>query len=100
MAPTNPPGGIAGTGIGLAQQSGRDAPPPPPETAGAYSKKSEESSGAIGMMDLLIKDVEKEILEMELTEKDAQQEYEEFMTDAADKRAMDSKSIAEKEEAK
>merc|ERR1711865_390808 len=39
LAPTAAPGGIAGTGIGLAQV----APPPPPATAAAFSKKSEES---------------------------------------------------------
>merc|ERR1719379_35451 len=31
LAPTNPPGGIAGTGVGLLQQDNRAAPPPPPE---------------------------------------------------------------------
>merc|ERR1719199_1048428 len=40
LAPTAAPGGIAGTGVALAQ----GAPPPPPETFGAYSKKSEESN--------------------------------------------------------
>merc|ERR1719379_2683672 len=42
LAPTNPPGGIAGTGIGFVQVAQRDvvAPPPPPEAVGAYKKKS------------------------------------------------------------
>merc|ERR1719475_36335 len=57
LAPTEAPGGIAGTGISFAQ---RDAPPPPPETFGAYSKKSEESNGVIAMMDMLIKDLAEE----------------------------------------
>merc|ERR1719172_195371 len=43
----------------------------------------------------MIKDVEKDILAMELEEKDAQEEYEQFMTDAAD-----TLSIQEKESAK
>merc|ERR1719197_1374309 len=81
LAPTAAPGGIAGTGVtAMVQSKKKDAPPPPPETFGAYSKKSEESGGVISMMDMLVKDVEKEILEMELTEKDAQEEYEQFMT--------------------
>merc|ERR1712032_1236716 len=55
---TAAPGGIANTGIAvLAQVVGHDqssvAPPPPPATWGAYSKKSEESTGVIGMIDLL-----------------------------------------------
>merc|ERR1719440_716845 len=51
-------------------------------------------------MDMLIKDVEKDITQMELEEKDAQQDYEKFVTDAADKRAADSLSIEQKESAK
>jgi len=49
LAPTAAPGGIAGTGIALAQ----GAPPPPPETWGAYSKASEAGNGVISMMDVL-----------------------------------------------
>merc|ERR1719160_2491221 len=41
LAPTAAPGGIAGTGIGLAQV----APPPPPEANLAYKKSGEESGG-------------------------------------------------------
>merc|ERR1719356_476839 len=41
LAPTAAPGGIAGTGIGLAQTGA--APPPPPEANLAYKKSGEES---------------------------------------------------------
>merc|ERR1719407_351411 len=95
MAPTNPPGGIAGTGVAALAQA-RVAPPPPPETYGAYAKKGEESSGVIAMMDLLIKDLAKEITEMETEEKLAQEDYEKFMADSAEKRANDAKSVADK----
>merc|ERR1719324_2246698 len=98
LAPTNPPGGIAGTGVGF-QQTGA-APPPPPETFGDYKKKGEESNGVIGMMDMLKADLAKEIQEMEFNEKDAQEEYEEMVKDAADKRAADTLSIEEKTAAK
>merc|ERR1719395_227383 len=102
LAPTNPPGGIAGTGIGLEQTHTGSiaAPPPPPETFGDYKKKGEESSGVIGMMDMLKADLQKEITEMEVTEQNAQEEYEQMVNDAADKRAADSLSIEEKESAK
>merc|ERR1719359_2090340 len=93
-------GGTAGTGIAALAQASRVAPPPPPETYGAYQKKGEESSGVIAMMDLLIKDLAKEIQEMQFEEKNAQEDYVKFMADSADKRAADSKSIAEKESAK
>merc|ERR1719163_1506054 len=55
LAPTAAPGGIAGTGIAMAQVSEhKAAPPPPPATAAAYSKKSEDSNGVIAMIDLMI----------------------------------------------
>jgi prefoldin subunit 5 len=101
MAPTAAPGGIAGTGVTvLTQSKHQDAPPPPPETFGEYSKKSEESNGVIGMMDLLIRDLDKEMTEAETEEKNSQEEYEEMMDDSAAKRADDSKAITEKESAK
>jgi len=96
LAPTAAPGGIAGTGISALQ----DAPPPPPETYGAYAKKGQESAGVMAMMDMLVADLDKEIQEMEVEEKNAQGGYEQFMADSAAKRADDSKSISEKEGAK
>merc|ERR1712139_301115 len=76
------------------------APPPPPETFGAYSKKGEESTGVIAMMDTMVADLDKEITEIEVEEKESQKEYEQFMADSAEKRALDSKAIADKESAK
>lgn len=95
LAPTEAPGGIAGTGIGLMQDGA--APPPPPEANLAYKKKGEESSGVIQMIKSIIADVDKEIQTMQLEEKDAQGDYERFMDDAKAKRAEDSKSMSDKE---
>merc|ERR1719213_1585720 len=95
LAPTAAPGGIAGTGIGLAQVGA--APPPPPEANLAYKKSGEESNGVMAMIDLLIADIDKDNQESEVEEKDAQKDYEKFMADAADKRAADSKSITDKQ---
>jgi len=94
LAPTAAPGGIAGTGVTALSQV---APPPPPETFGAYAKKSGESGGVIAMMDMMIADLDKEITEIEVEEKEAQKEYEQFIGDSAAKRALDAKSIADKE---
>jgi len=98
--PTAPPGGIAGTGItALVQVSAktlRDAPAPPPETWDAYAKKSEESNGVIAMIDLLIKDLEKELTEAETEEKEAQADYETMMKESAEKRAADTTALTEK----
>jgi peptidoglycan hydrolase CwlO-like protein len=76
------------------------APPPPPETFGAYSKKGGESGGVINMMDTMVADLDKEITEVEVEEKENQAEYETLISESAAKRASDSKSIEDKESAK
>jgi len=81
----------------FAQAGGRDAPAPPPAEIKAYGKKSEESNGIIAMMDALVKDLDKEMNEAELEEKDAQGDYEQMMKDSADKRAEDSKTLLDKQ---
>jgi len=102
---TAAPGGIAGTGIKVAslvqiRSHQQDAPAPPPATWDAYAKKSGESTGVISMIDLLIKDLEKELTEATTEEKDSQADYGQLMKDAADKRTTDSKSLSEKQGAK
>jgi len=101
-APTVAPTGVAGTGITyFAQVSAHSnsdvAPPPPPETWGAYQKKGQEHSGVMNMLDLLVTDLDKEMAEITTDEKNAQAEYETFMSDSQAKRADDSASIADKE---
>jgi len=83
-----------------AHQQDAEAPAPPPATAAAYSKKSGESNGVIAMIDLLIKDLDKEMTEASTEEKNSQAEYEQTMTDSAEKRATDSKSLTDKGGAK
>merc|ERR1719486_1098317 len=105
LAPTAAPGGIAGTGIAVladvsSHDAGKVAAPPPPATAAAFSKKSEESNGVIAMIDLMIKDLTQEMTEAKTTEKLAQEDYEQAMKDAAEKRATDTKTLADKEKAK
>jgi len=98
LAPTNPPAGIAGTGIEAFMQ--KAAPPPPPETFDGYHKKSQESTGVIAMIDLLVKDLDKEMQVADVNEKDAQKDYETLMAQAAAKRAEDSKASTNKAAAK
>merc|ERR1719183_1820755 len=103
LEPTPPPGGIAGTGVTVladVKAHQKADPGPPPETFGDYKKKGEESNGVIGMMDSLIAELDKEMTEAQAEEKDAQGDYETFMSDSADKRAEDSKSLLDKESAK
>jgi len=102
LAPTAAPGGIAGTGVTVladVSEHSQDGvkPPPPPEAPGEYKKKSEDTNGVIAMIDLLVKDLDKEMTVATTEEKDAQADYEQFMKDSADKRAQDSKTLADKE---
>merc|ERR1719408_873216 len=80
--------------VALAQS--RAAPPPPPEANLAYKKSGEDSNGVLAMIDLLVADIDKENQTMEVDEKDAQSDYETFMSDSSAKRAEDSKAITDK----
>merc|ERR1712151_468496 len=99
LAPTEAPGGIAGTGVTVFAQNDA-APPPPPETFGAYQKKSEANSGVMAMIGELEAELDKDIQEGKVDEKHAQEEYEEFIADSAEKRAEDAKSMEDKIAAK
>jgi len=77
----------------------RVSAPAAPEAVGPY-KKSQESSGVIAMIDLLIKDLAKETTEAETQEKDAQSDFEGAMRDAKQKRAADTKTVDGKKSAK
>merc|ERR1719266_3130254 len=81
-------------------EAGSAAPPPPPETWGAYKKQTEEAGGILGMLQMMISDVEKEITESKTEEENAQEEYETLIADSGEKRRMDSKSLSDKESAK
>lgn len=98
---TAAPGGIAGTGIGVFAQvslhAHKAAPPPPPATFGAYAHKGEQNQGVMAMIDLLIKDLDKEMTEAETSEKEGQADYESAMSDAATKRTADANSLTQKE---
>jgi len=89
-------GGIADTGIGT-RSFAQEPLPPPPAAVEAYGKKSQESGGVIALMDLIVKDLDKEMLEAQLSEKNSQEDYVIFMKDASEKRAEDSKTLSNKE---
>jgi len=73
------------------------APPPPPETAGAYMKKSDESSGVVAMMNILLGDLDKEMVVAKTEEGNDQEEYEKMIKDSGSKRAQDARSLTDKE---
>jgi septal ring factor EnvC (AmiA/AmiB activator) len=76
------------------------APPAAPEANLAYKKSGESSNGVVAMIDLIVADVDKENQTMEVEEKGAQTNYEGFMSDASEKRALDSRAITDKESAR
>merc|ERR1719162_1549610 len=76
LAPEAPAGGIAGTGVTVLAQV---APGAAPEAPGAYKKSSEESGGVIAMIDLLVKDLDKEMTVAKAEETNAQGDYETMM---------------------
>merc|ERR1719321_2354088 len=95
---TAAPGGIAGTGIAaFVQLKARSnvAPPPPPMAIEAYKKS--DSSGPVALLDRLMNDLKMEMKEDDMEEETAQKDYEEMMAKSADKRAIMSKTIVEKE---
>lgn len=51
----------------------------------------------LAMIDTLVQDLEKEMTEAEVMEKEAQSDYEKLMADAGEKRAADGKGLTEKE---
>jgi len=73
--------------------------PGPPPALGSYSKKSEDSGGVVAMIDLLVRDLDREMQEAESQEEFGQKAYEELMNDSADKRAKDVKAIQVKQSA-
>jgi hypothetical protein len=85
----------------ITSRHGKQDPGPPPATFGkGYEKKGESSGGVTQMIDLLVRDLDKEMTEAEKQEELAQKAYEELMNDSAEKRAKDVKSVQVKESAK
>jgi len=78
---------------------GSAAPPPAPEANLAYATKGEESTGVITLIDNLVNDLDTEMQEGQLAEKDGQSDYERFMSNAASKRAEDAKTMNDKKAA-
>jgi len=88
-------------GESFLQLEAHDAPADKPSTwEGDYQKKGEQTTGVIAMIDLLVRDLDKEMTEAQTQERAAQKEYEQLMDDSAEKRAKDVASIGTKETAK
>merc|ERR1719238_1129065 len=84
----------------LIQVHSGAAPPPPPATWDAYTKKEGKSNGVIGLMDMLLKELQDGITQAEHEEETAQKDYERLMSDSQASRAKMADSITTKEAAK
>merc|ERR1719454_1335908 len=78
----------------ISAHRGKADPGPPPAAPGAHKKQ--DGGGVIAMIDTLVKELDTEMTEAEVNEKNAQEEYEEMMADSSSKRAADTKSVADK----
>jgi len=76
------------------------APAPPPATWGAYQKKDGKSNGVIGLMEMLMKEIQDGITTSKHEEETAQADYERLMSSSQKSRAKSVSSITSKEEAK
>jgi septal ring factor EnvC (AmiA/AmiB activator) len=76
------------------------APPPPPATWDAYQKKDGKSNGVIGLMEMLMKELEDGITTSRHEEDTAQKDYERLMSDSQASRETMVESITTKEKAK
>merc|ERR550514_1909107 len=75
-------------------------PAPAPETFGAYEKSTAKSKGVLGLMDMIVKELEDDMKQAEYEEKTSQKDYEELMTESAETREKQVKGITDKEAAK
>jgi len=72
----------------------------PPKTVAPYKAKNLEKNGVMEMLGTILSDLDKQIAEQEVAEKDAQTDYENFIEDSAAKRTKDVESISQKERTK
>merc|ERR1712129_456639 len=85
--------------VQVSEHKHRESPDAPPETWGAYSTKKSENTGVIAMIDLLVRDLSKEMTEAETDEKNSQADYVTMMTESSAKRGADSKALTGKHSA-
>jgi len=76
------------------------APPVAPDMPSGEYKKSEKSAGVIGLMDMMIRDIETDMKDAEYEEKTAQADYGKLMAESEETRAANSKGITTKASAK
>mmetsp|Transcript_40008 Transcript_40008/g.95971 ORF Transcript_40008/g.95971 Transcript_40008/m.95971 type:complete len:620 (+) Transcript_40008:3-1862(+) len=84
----------------LLQRRNRQEPKAPETWEGGYEKKQNKQQGVTVLMDMLIKDLDKDLTEGQKDEEAAQKEYEDLMEESKKKRARESAAITDKTAAK
>merc|ERR1719240_2089047 len=72
------------------------APPVAPETPSGPYQKSEKSAGVIGLMDMMVKEIETDMKDSAYEEKTSQSDYAKLMEESEATRAANSKGIVTK----
>lgn len=89
----------AGSFVQVSAHSDEDSfasPPQAPETFSGGVQKNQKSAGVIGLMDMMIKELETDGKDAEYEEKTAQKDYQALMGDSEESRAQHTKSITDK----
>merc|ERR1719198_2743919 len=86
--------------VAFFAQVTRHQQPEMPAGVGGYEKKTEKSGGVMALMDMITKDLDASLSDIEHDESTAQKDYVELMGESQASRAQDVKSINDKEAAK
>merc|ERR1719388_28067 len=76
------------------------APPVAPDMPSGEYQKSEKSAGVIGLMDMMVKEIETDMKDATYEEKTSQSDYAKLMSESEETRAANSKGITTKNAAK
>jgi len=87
----------AGTFVQIKAHDEEDSDVTPPDTAfSSLYQKSEKSAGVIGLMDMMVKEIETDMKDAAYEEKTSQSDYAKLMSDSEETRAANSKGIVTK----
>merc|ERR1719247_478692 len=89
----------AGTFVQIKAHDEEDsdvAPPQAPETFSGGYQKSEKSAGVLGLMDMMVKEIETDMKDAAYEEKTSQSDYAKLMEESQASRAANSKGIVTK----
>merc|ERR1719305_2165957 len=91
----------AGTFVQVKIHDNEDvAPLEMPEAPGGAYQKSEKSAGVLGLMDMMVREIETDMKDAEYEEKTSQSDYAKLMEESEETRTANSKAIVTKTSSK